>query len=211
MRNPYVILGVDKDSTPSEIKFAFRVKAQRNHPDREGGSEDAMTDIQWAYAILKDKQKRADWDRNGSESNPEPSFSQKATTHIMIAFNQWLNGVFAGQIQFNSNCVGDIDRAIRNELGKARQGKAQIEGNLKKLDRMLGKFDCDDDQHNFFEGHLQSAKGAAERQLEGIVEQIKIMEESLKQLSHFSYSPDEGLVQMHRPTGGATTTTVSYV
>jgi curved DNA-binding protein CbpA len=204
-RNPYLILGVDEHSTPGEIKFAFKVKAQRNHPDREGGSDAAMSDIQWAYSILRDKEKREHWDLNLSEKMAEPSFSDKATTHIMGAFNQWLQGVFSGQIPINADCVTDLYQAIDRELGNARQGKKQIEGNISKVDKMLGRFDCDNDQHNFFEGHLQSTKDAAHRKLLEIEDQIKIMEESLEQLKHFTYSPDGGLVLMQYPSTSTTT------
>lgn len=210
-RDPYLILGVEKDSTPSEIKFAFRVKAQRNHPDREGGCEKAMADIQWAYSILKDEQRKKHWDCEGFEEVAEPSFSEKATANIMGAFSQWLNGVFTGQILPNTDCVAQLRTAIQNELSKACQGKSQIKNNMGKIDKMLGKFECDNGQYNFFEGHLQSTKEASKRKLLEVETQIKIMEESVEQLKHFSYSPERGLVRVAPPisrTGSATT--ISY-
>ncbi|MBE6455901.1 MAG: molecular chaperone DnaJ [Alphaproteobacteria bacterium] len=64
----YDMLGVSKDATASEIKRAFRQKAKECHPDVHPG--DAAAEVQFkeineAYEILKDEQKRAAYDRYG--------------------------------------------------------------------------------------------------------------------------------------------------
>lgn len=65
--NPYNILGVDKNSTPDDIKSAYRKLASKHHPDR-GGDTKKFQEIQAAYDILADPQKRAAYD------NPQPRF-----------------------------------------------------------------------------------------------------------------------------------------
>ncbi|MBR4932599.1 MAG: molecular chaperone DnaJ [Alphaproteobacteria bacterium] len=64
----YDMLGVSKDATASEIKRAFRQKAKECHPDVHPG--DAAAEVQFkeineAYEVLKDEQKRAAYDRYG--------------------------------------------------------------------------------------------------------------------------------------------------
>jgi hypothetical protein len=45
---PHEILGVDEHATPAEIEYAYRRLAQQCHPDRDGGSTDAMSRINTA-------------------------------------------------------------------------------------------------------------------------------------------------------------------
>ena len=65
----YKSLGVDKKATPEEIKKAFRKLAVKYHPDRNPGdksSEDKFKDINEAYAVLSDPQKKEQYDTYGS-------------------------------------------------------------------------------------------------------------------------------------------------
>ncbi len=62
--NYYDILGVKKDATPEEIKKAFRRLARKHHPDA-GGDEAKFKEINEAYEVLSDKEKRAQYDQYG--------------------------------------------------------------------------------------------------------------------------------------------------
>ncbi len=65
----YKILGVDKKSTPNEIKKAFRSLAHKHHPDKGNGNEAKFKEINEAYQTLKDKDKRVQYDQFGSTFN----------------------------------------------------------------------------------------------------------------------------------------------
>ena len=78
MRDPYDILGVDRSATQDEIKSAFRKLATQHHPDKNPGDESAhqrFKEINAAYQILSDPQKRAAFDRYGAAAvgGPAPS------------------------------------------------------------------------------------------------------------------------------------------
>ncbi len=67
-RDYYEVLGVDKDISKAELKKAYRRLAMKHHPDRNPGdakSEAAFKDIQKAYEVLSDQDKRAAYDRYG--------------------------------------------------------------------------------------------------------------------------------------------------
>jgi molecular chaperone DnaJ len=69
VRDPYDILGVDRSATQDEIKSAFRRLAQQHHPDKNPGDDGAQQrfkELNAAYQILSDPQKRAAFDRFGS-------------------------------------------------------------------------------------------------------------------------------------------------
>jgi molecular chaperone DnaJ len=70
-RDLYDILGVARNASDDEIKKAYRSLARKHHPDvvRDGNKADAEThfkEINGAYAILSDPQKRAHYDRTGT-------------------------------------------------------------------------------------------------------------------------------------------------
>ena len=67
-RDFYEILGCDKGAAPDDLKRAFRKLAMQFHPDRnpgDKGAEQKFKEINEAYDILKDDQKRAAYDRFG--------------------------------------------------------------------------------------------------------------------------------------------------
>jgi molecular chaperone DnaJ len=68
MRDYYEILGVTRECDGGALKGAFRKLAMEHHPDRNGGCEDATSrfkEINEAYSVLSDPQKRAAYDRFG--------------------------------------------------------------------------------------------------------------------------------------------------
>ena len=65
MKDYYEILGVGKNASQDEIKRAYRKLAHEHHPDKKGGDEKKFKEINEAYQILGDEQKRQQYDRFG--------------------------------------------------------------------------------------------------------------------------------------------------
>ncbi len=64
-RDYYEVLGVGKDASDDELKKAFRKAAVKYHPDKEGGDEAKFKEVNEAYEVLKDRQKRQRYDQFG--------------------------------------------------------------------------------------------------------------------------------------------------
>ena len=67
-RDYYDILGVDKDADEGELKSAYRKLAMKFHPDRNPDDKEAeknFKELNEAYEVLKDGEKRAAYDRFG--------------------------------------------------------------------------------------------------------------------------------------------------
>jgi len=84
MRCYYEVLGVERGCDDGALKSAFRKLAMQHHPDKNGGSSDATAkfkEINEAYGILSDPQKRAAYDRfghagvNGQGGDPGGGFN----------------------------------------------------------------------------------------------------------------------------------------
>jgi DnaJ-class molecular chaperone len=90
MSDPYKVLGISKTADEAEIKRAFRKLAKENHPDRHGGdikAKEKFAKINAAYEILKDKEKRAAYDRGEIDAEGNPKFT---------GFNRGAGEGFAG-------------------------------------------------------------------------------------------------------------------
>ncbi len=61
----YEILGVPKGASEDEIKRAYRKLAHQHHPDKSGGDDKKFKEINEAYQVLGNKEKRAQYDRFG--------------------------------------------------------------------------------------------------------------------------------------------------
>lgn len=65
MADYYKILGLSKNASPDEIKRAFRELAQRYHPDKAGGNAEKFKEVNEAYQVLSDTEKRKMYDQYG--------------------------------------------------------------------------------------------------------------------------------------------------
>lgn len=64
-RDYYEVLGVDKGASADEIKKSYRRLAVQYHPDKEGGSEEKFKELNEAYQILSNPDKRQRYDQFG--------------------------------------------------------------------------------------------------------------------------------------------------
>ena len=77
MRNPYDVLGVQRSASEADIKKAFRKLAKTYHPDRNAEdpkAKDRFAEVNSAYEILGDAEKRAQFDRGEIDAEGKPRF-----------------------------------------------------------------------------------------------------------------------------------------
>jgi len=131
--NPYVILGVDKNASPDDIKKAFRKLALKYHPDKNGRgdpNQKAQNELEFkkissAYQILIDPTKRSLYDMCGVGSN-ESSMSSDELNKMVVQMINLLSDLikrkFAQNFQAkaaNTDKPSESSSSKRCDLAKA--------------------------------------------------------------------------------------------
>src|SRR5512136_1855062 len=94
----YQTLGVNKNASDDEMKRAYRKLAMKYHPDKNPNKKEAeerFKEINEAYAVLSDKEKRKQYDTFGKEG-----FHQRFTQEDIFRgfdFDEILSGLFGGR------------------------------------------------------------------------------------------------------------------
>jgi len=123
--DPYKILGVDRNTDEKELKKAYKAKAMKYHPDR-GGDENKFKELNEAYDILKDPQKKAAYDRYGTT---DPNQMNSQSFHFNGDINDIFNSFFGG---------GPFNRA-NSYRSRPRNADINIEATLDLEDVQNGK------------------------------------------------------------------------
>lgn len=103
----YAALGIKRDASADEIKRVYRKLARKYHPDvsKEANAEEKFKEVQEAYEVLKDPQKRAAYDQLGSqwqggqEFRPPPDwqgFAGGFESADLGGFSDFFENIFGG-------------------------------------------------------------------------------------------------------------------
>ncbi|HET8893995.1 MAG TPA: molecular chaperone DnaJ [Gaiellaceae bacterium] len=102
MKSLYDSLGVKKTATPDEIKKAYRKLAREHHPDANAGnkeSEERFKEVQHAYDVLSDVDKRKEYDRFGSQNGRVPPQGAPNVDFSSFDFGDLFGDLFGGRQQ----------------------------------------------------------------------------------------------------------------
>lgn len=135
----YGILGVNKESSQEDIKKAFRKLAHQHHPDKNNGDEAKFKEINEAYQVLGNQEKKVQFDQFGASFDQQGGFGGGMNWDDFMrqsrgqGFQQWENADFdlgdLGDIFGNVFGFGGGGDRSRRKAQAATQGQ-DIEMNM---------------------------------------------------------------------------------
>lgn len=144
-RNYYEVLGVGKGASDDEVKRAFRKLARMYHPDvsKEENAEEKFKEVNEAYGVLSDVDKRAHYDRSVLEGRQQETRESTKQTRSKVgdhqvghreegdAFSSFfgvdLNDLFSGMGGIFGFGSGPVEQEIKNS--RSNKGRAPTQGN----------------------------------------------------------------------------------
>ncbi|WP_455477299.1 DnaJ C-terminal domain-containing protein [Bartonella sp. B41] len=127
MRDPYTILGVERTAKPQEIKSAFRRLAKKYHPDHNMGdinAKEKFSEINQAYEIIGDKDKKAQFDRGEIDMEGRPlhqAYSYGADRNFRNRHNSFAGGAKGFDFDFSGGTGFDAGDIFRDIFGKGER------------------------------------------------------------------------------------------
>jgi curved DNA-binding protein len=122
----YNILGISRNATEREIKQAYRKLARQHHPDVNPGdksAEERFKQINEAYEVLSDQEKRSKYDKYGDQWQHAEQF-EKARQQQGWNFSQGGQRVYFGEEEFGS-VFDDILRGFGGRAGRPQPRKGR--------------------------------------------------------------------------------------
>ncbi len=146
----YKILGIDKTADEAAVKSAFRKLARKYHPDvnKEPDAADKFKDINEAYEVLSDKEKRQRYDmlgsswQDGASFTPPPDFGGFDFSHFggspnagfqENSFSDFFGAIFGDLMgggarrSYNSDAYSDFERHF-SRAGRGAQTETRSSG-----------------------------------------------------------------------------------
>lgn len=122
IKDYYDILGVKRDASQEDIKKAFRKLAHEHHPDKHGGSDEKFKEINSAYQVLSNAEKRKQYDQFGANFESAGAPGGAGFNWQDFAGAQGFGGGFNGADFDLGDIFGDFFGGSR---GRGRKGPKQ--------------------------------------------------------------------------------------
>ena len=131
MRDPYAVLGVERDASEEAIKKAYRRLAKKHHPDLNPGSrtnEQQFKEVTAAYDLLSDPAKRARFDRGEIDaSGSERGFHAQGArayrrAESAFSFDEIIAEILGRGRRESEERLGDVSQPLRLSFVEAAVG-----------------------------------------------------------------------------------------
>lgn len=182
-KNLYDVLGVPKDATEDEIKKAYKSKSKKAHPDK-GGSNEAMSEINKAYMILRNKEKRERYDQTGETDNT--SFENKFTILVNDVFMRIIE---SSDSVDNWDLIECFQENIDNFISTEKLRIEEMHTKIKKLGRVSKRIRSKGDSR--ISAIILNNIEFYTKQLNTFNENIKFLKETQGILEEYSYDFDK--------------------
>lgn len=183
MTTPYEILGVGKDADADAIKQAYRSKAQKLHPDKEGGDEAAFKQVKAAYELLSDPVRRERYDATGLSDMPD--IDKEAQSGLGDILVQVVDMVDVD----HTDIVAAVLAQVRSHMKDVTIKRNDVDKVIKKRERALRRLKSKGNQ-DFAQRVLQGSINERKTVWHKLDTAIKILQRMEEMANDYTYSFD---------------------
>lgn len=176
----YKILGVKANASEEQIKKAYRKKVKKHHPD-VGGDPEKFNQIQEAYDILSDPEKRKAYDTTGVTSTEPNNDLQVAVELVINKIRYKIDGIENKDLLTKGGLLLEILMSLKDEI-KEQEQKITYEKERIGLLKILRKRMKTKKRKQINTGHeaIDQSLDYSKNGIEGCISRIKILSKALK-------------------------------
>lgn len=194
MNNPYEILGIGNDADEQEIKKAYRDKAKKAHLDA-GGDVEKFGELSLAYSILSDEERRAFYDRTGSDkgvSSPE----NLALHLVMSLIDDLLSNITHEDLMHTDIIKKAKDKlnAVRSDISRQEKIHTEKLSFITKSEKILTEqlsHKRQKSQNNLFLSVLHDKQKNMQLALSAIEQQKSVLDMAVDLIDDFEFKAKE--------------------
>ncbi len=160
--NPYEILDIDPSANLDDIKKAYRKLSMTHHPDK-GGDEEKFMEINLAYRVLSDPQKRKMYDTEGIIVDESPEHVHNIVkSRLAGILESWLENMMKGM---RISMKDFFESNINDAMNQIKQNNARMKASATQFKDIRKRVSCKSD------GNI--IHGLIDKKLEMIEKSIK--------------------------------------
>jgi len=187
--NLYDTLGIDEDADPDEIKKAYKSKAQKHHPDKNGGDDSQFKQIAKAFDILSDKQRRKQYDECGTTEN-NGSIEAQAVSN--------LNSLFVDVLEhpdiFHADIIKMINDVIKQKIAECKIGIRSAEKKIRRLKKINKKIKHKKKGRDLFKTVIKNEINNCNRKINSYKNTEAVSSVMMEMLSHYEFDYEKQVV-----------------
>ena len=184
MKNLYEILGVAKDALQDVIKKAHRQGVKEHHPDK-GGNQDKFREIQHAYNVLINEQRRKKYDETGDDTETLDEFTSR--------FVSFIESEIVGAIEQAKSIEFDVmakaKKQLSAEIVNITEGQQAYEKGIERLEKARLKVTMKTEGKNNFIVSIMDEKIKMYRSKQSSLEEsANFCNKAMEELEDYIYS-----------------------
>jgi len=205
MNNPYEELNLSKDATRDQIKKAYRNLSKLHHPDKKGNS-DKFRDINKAYEILQDEEKRKYFDETGllPDEQEENTIKGKARENLYNLVKRILSDKNFIQRYANMDFINTVLNIINSNRIKIEETKKGVTKYCETMKLVLDRFNYKGESNDFIKEIIEVSIKENAEQVQSMEIELKVLILMKELIKEYDYDFEKIIDTSY------TTTTINY-
>jgi len=200
--NPYKVLRLEKNCTIKQIKTAYREMSKQCHPDKNNGNSTKFMQVNLAYRVLSDEQKRRLYDEQGIIMDDKPDHVQSLVQQrLAVIANHWIDNMVKGH---NPDLTRFVISNLDNGIIQVNKSIDDLESAILKLEDISKRLKHEDGEsviHNLIRDRIRSfEKGKKQNKME-----LEVIDKVKEAINKYDYEIEEVMQVLSFDTRTSTT------